>query len=63
MILPHLSCSALRNALIVQPAMVQRFSELGAEPLGGPPEALVAFLKAEQDKWGRVIRDLGIKLQ
>jgi tripartite-type tricarboxylate transporter receptor subunit TctC len=51
------------NALIVQPAMVQRFAELGAEPLGGPPEALVAFLKAEQDKWGRVIRDLGIKLQ
>jgi tripartite-type tricarboxylate transporter receptor subunit TctC len=51
------------NALIVQPVMVQRFAELGAEPLGGPPEALSAFLKSEQDKWGRVIRDLGIKLQ
>ena len=51
------------NALIVQPAMVQRFAELGAQPLGGPPEALVAFLKAEQDKWGKVIRDLAIKLQ
>jgi tripartite-type tricarboxylate transporter receptor subunit TctC len=51
------------NALIVQPAMVQRFAELGAEPLGGPPEALTAFLKAEEEKWGRVIRDLGIKLQ
>ena len=34
-----------------------------AERLGGTPEALAAFLKAEQDKWGRVIRDLGIKLQ
>jgi len=51
------------NALIVQPAMVQKFAELGAEPLGGPPEALAAFLKNEQDKWGKVIRDLGIKLQ
>jgi tripartite-type tricarboxylate transporter receptor subunit TctC len=51
------------NALIVLPATVQKFAELGAEPLGGTPEALAAFLKAEQDKWGRVIRDLGIKLQ
>jgi tripartite-type tricarboxylate transporter receptor subunit TctC len=51
------------NALIAQPAMVQHFAELGAEPLGGPPEALSAFLKVEQDKWGRVIRDLGIKIQ
>ena len=51
------------NALIVQPATVQKFADLGAEPLGGPPEALSAFLKAEQDKWGKVIRDLGIKLQ
>ena len=51
------------NALIVQPATEQKFADLGAEPLGGPPEALSAFLKAEQDKWGKVIRDLGIKLQ
>ena len=51
------------NALIVQPATVQRFRELGATPFGGPPEALAAFLRTEQDKWGKVIRDLGIKLQ
>jgi tripartite-type tricarboxylate transporter receptor subunit TctC len=51
------------NALVAQPAMVQRFADLGAEPLGGPPEALAAFLRSEQDKWGKVIRDLGIKLQ
>jgi tripartite-type tricarboxylate transporter receptor subunit TctC len=51
------------NALIAQPATVQKFAELGAEPLGGPPEALAAFLKNEQDKWGKVIKDLGIKLQ
>ena len=40
--------------------MVSRWAD-GA--IGGPPEALAAFLKAEQDKWGKVIRDLGIKLQ
>jgi tripartite-type tricarboxylate transporter receptor subunit TctC len=51
------------NALIVQPATVTRFAELGAEPLGGSPDALSGFLRAEQAKWGRIIRDLGIKLQ
>ena len=51
------------NALIAQPATVTRFAELGAEPFGGPPQALASFLKAEQDKWGKIIRDLGIKLQ
>ena len=49
--------------LIAQPALVQRFAELGAEPLSGTPDALAAFVRTEQDKWGRVIRDLGIKLQ
>jgi len=51
------------NALIAQPATVQRFAELGAEPRGGPPEALAAFLRSEQDKWGRIIRELGLKLE
>lgn len=51
------------NKLIVNPAIVQRFSELGAEPLGGTPEQAAAFIKAEQDKWGKVIRDAGINAQ
>ena len=51
------------NALVVQPATVQKFAELGAESLGGTPEALGAFLRSEQDKWSRIIRELGIKLQ
>jgi tripartite-type tricarboxylate transporter receptor subunit TctC len=51
------------NKIITKPSVVQRFAELGAEPLGGTPEQLGAFLKAEQDKWGRLIRETGIKLQ
>jgi len=42
---------------------VFHIAELGAEPLGGTPEALAALLRAEQAKWGRIIRELGIKLQ
>jgi tripartite-type tricarboxylate transporter receptor subunit TctC len=49
------------NKLISNPALVERFANLGAEPLGGTPERAAAFIKAEQEKWGKVIRDVGIK--
>jgi hypothetical protein len=40
---------------------VERFAALGAEPLGGTPERAGAFIKSEQEKWGKIIRDTGIK--
>ncbi len=51
------------NRMITKPAIVTRFQELGAEPMGGSPEQAVAYIRAEQDKWGKVIRDAGIKVQ
>jgi tripartite-type tricarboxylate transporter receptor subunit TctC len=50
------------NKMVAKPAIVARFAELGAEPLGGPPERAAAFIRDDQDKWGRIIRDVGIKL-
>jgi tripartite-type tricarboxylate transporter receptor subunit TctC len=49
------------NKLIVQPSIVERFAALGAEPLGGTPERAAAFIRGEQEKWGKIIRDTGIK--
>ena len=51
------------NAAIARPAIVARFAELGAEPLGGTPDQAAAFIRGEQDKWGKIIRDAGIKQQ
>jgi tripartite-type tricarboxylate transporter receptor subunit TctC len=51
------------NAAIARPAIVARFAELGAEPMGGSPDQAAAFIKGEQDKWGKIIRDAGIKQQ
>lgn len=51
------------NKMITKPAIVTRFQELGAEPMSGTPEQAVAYIRAEQDKWGKVIRDAGIKVQ
>jgi tripartite-type tricarboxylate transporter receptor subunit TctC len=51
------------NKMIVKPTVVARFQELGAEPMGGTPEQAAAYIRNEQDKWGRVIRDIGLKAQ
>ena len=50
------------NRMVARPAIVAKFAELGAEPLGGTPERAAAFVAAEQEKWGRIIREVGIKL-
>ena len=51
------------NRMTTKPAIVTRFQELGAEPMGGTPDQAAAFIRNEQEKWGRVIRDAGIKAQ
>jgi len=49
------------NKMIVKPAIVARFQELGAEPMGGTPEQAATYIRNEEIKWGRVIRDIGLK--
>ena len=51
------------NKAISKPAIVARFQELGAEPMAGTPEQAAAYIQAEQEKWGKVIREAGIKAQ
>ncbi len=51
------------NRMISTPAFVQRFATLGAEPITRTPDQAAAFLKSEQEKWGKVIRDIGLKIE
>src|SRR5262245_43103934 len=51
------SLNAEVNRMIAKPAIVAKFAELGAEPLGGTPADAAAYIRAEQDKWGRIIRE------
>jgi len=44
------------------PALLQRLSTLGAEPVGSTPEELSRFVRSEYDKWGKVVRQAGIRL-
>jgi tripartite-type tricarboxylate transporter receptor subunit TctC len=49
-------------ARIVQlPDVAQRFQLDGAEAVGSTPTEFTAFLKAEMQKWSKVVRDAGIK--
>jgi tripartite-type tricarboxylate transporter receptor subunit TctC len=38
-----------------------RFAAEGAEPIGGSAREFAAFLKADFEKWGRVVREAGIR--
>jgi tripartite-type tricarboxylate transporter receptor subunit TctC len=38
-----------------------KLAALGGEAVGSTPEEFAVFLKAEVDKWGKLIRELGIK--
>jgi len=40
----------------------ERLEQFGATLIGSTPEELGAFLKAEMDKWGPVIREAKIKV-
>lgn len=41
--------------------MKEQLGKLGAEPVGGTPAEFGAFVKAESVRWGKIIKDLGIK--
>jgi tripartite-type tricarboxylate transporter receptor subunit TctC len=39
------------------------FGAVGAEPLADTPEAFAAAIRAEHAKWGKVIREAGIRIE
>ena len=56
---------ALNKALVAALASApvqERFKTLGLEATPGTPQQMAAYAKAEREKWGKVIRAAGIKL-
>lgn len=51
------------NKMTTKPSIIARFQELGAETMSGTPQHAAAYIREEQDKWSKVIRDAGIKAQ
>jgi tripartite-type tricarboxylate transporter receptor subunit TctC len=53
--------AAVRVA-VATPELKQKFEIAGVAPAASTPEQLTAFLKVEIEKWGKVIRDSGAKI-
>ena len=45
------------------PEVRARLADNGAEPVGSTPEEFSKFLRAESDKWARVIKTAGVKAE
>jgi tripartite-type tricarboxylate transporter receptor subunit TctC len=45
------------------PDLAPRFAELSAEPVGDTPQATAIFLRAETERWKRVIEATGVRLE
>jgi tripartite-type tricarboxylate transporter receptor subunit TctC len=48
------------NAALNDPATRDKLVQSGATPVGNTPESFGTFLKAEYDKWGRVVKERNI---
>ena len=48
--------------IIRRPEIGERWAQLGGVPVDNSPEQFSAWLGAESDKWGKVVRDSGAKL-
>jgi tripartite-type tricarboxylate transporter receptor subunit TctC len=48
------------GAILATPEMRAKLAEQGAEAVGGPPEQFAGHVRAERDKWSRLIRERNI---
>ena len=48
---------------IMAPEIRERLAAQGINPLGGTQEEFLAFWRKEHDKWGKIIKDAGIKVE
>src|SRR6267143_1101449 len=53
--------SAEVDKILHRPEMTERFKQLGAEPVGGKPAELAAFVASETAKWCEVVKMSGAK--
>lgn len=49
--------------VLAMPDVRERLAAMGSTPVGGTPEQFGDYVKREIERWGRVIRDRGIKIE
>lgn len=51
------------SKVLQMPEVVARFEQGGLQPMGGAPAALKQLIQRDSERWGKVIRDNGIKAE
>ena len=51
------------NGVLAEPAIKAKLIDLGGEPLPGPPEAFGKMIVAETEKWEKVVKAAGLKVE
>ena len=51
------------NAVLAEPAIKAKLIDLGGEPLTGSPEAFGKMIVAETEKWEKVVKAAGVKVE
>ncbi|MGE5094943.1 MAG: tripartite tricarboxylate transporter substrate binding protein [Betaproteobacteria bacterium] len=54
--------NAAIDRVLAMPDVKKRFADLGVDPVGGPPENFARHIRAESEKWGRVVKTANITL-
>ena len=54
--------SADINRVLVMPDTIEKLASAGTDPFPGSPDQFAAFLKVELEKWGKVVKSIGLKL-
>jgi tripartite-type tricarboxylate transporter receptor subunit TctC len=49
------------NIALKNPEVAKRLETVASVPMGGSPDDLAALTKVDRDKWGKVIKELGLK--
>jgi tripartite-type tricarboxylate transporter receptor subunit TctC len=49
--------------ILKMPEIAESFAKQGAVPMGGSPQDFAAFMRAESDRWGEVVRRNNIKIE
>ncbi len=50
------------NEALRDPAIVDRLTQLSAEPIGGTPQATADYMRAEVERWHNVIKAANVKI-
>ena len=51
------------NKILRDPDVKQKFADQGVNPAGGPPERFSEHLRTQIEKWGRVVKESGAKVE